>query len=86
MNEPEVIRAAVDSKFYDVILTAYNFQQKHYAEMRNAIDGAAQAGIGIVGMKAIRGWSRQTAYCEESCCGSQMGASGSERAYDCSGI
>jgi hypothetical protein len=61
MNEPEVIRAAVDSKFYDVILASYNFQQKHYAEVRNAIAEAAQAGIGIVGMKAIRGGSRQTA-------------------------
>jgi len=60
MNEPEVIGAAIDSKFYDVILTSYNFQQKHCAEVRNAIAGAAQAGIGIVGMKAVRGWSRQT--------------------------
>jgi hypothetical protein len=60
MNEPEVIHAAVDSKSYDVILTSYNFQQKHYAEVRNAIARAAQAGIGIVGMKAIRGGSRQT--------------------------
>jgi predicted aldo/keto reductase-like oxidoreductase len=60
MNEPEVIGAAVDSKFYDVILTSYNFQQKHYAEVRNAIAKAAQAGIGIVAMKAIRGFSRQT--------------------------
>jgi predicted aldo/keto reductase-like oxidoreductase len=60
MNEPEVIHAAVDSKFYDVILTSYNFQQKHYAEVRDAIARAAQAGIGIVGMKAIRGGSRQT--------------------------
>jgi hypothetical protein len=57
MNEAEVIRAAVDSKFYDVILTSYNFQQKHYAEMRNAIAGASQAGLGVVGMKAIRGGS-----------------------------
>jgi predicted aldo/keto reductase-like oxidoreductase len=60
MNEPEVIRAAVDSKVYDVILTSYNFQQKHYAEVRSAIARAAQAGIGIVGMKAIRGGNRQT--------------------------
>jgi hypothetical protein len=60
MNEPEVIQAAVDSKFYDVILTSYNFQQKHYIEMRNAIAGASQAGLGIVGMKAIRGGSGQT--------------------------
>lgn len=60
MNEPQVIHAAVDSKIYDVILTAYNFQQKHYAEVRDAIARAAQAGMGIVGMKAIRGGSRQT--------------------------
>jgi predicted aldo/keto reductase-like oxidoreductase len=60
MNEPEVIHAAVDSKIYDVILTSYNFQQKHYVEMRNAIARASQAGLGIVGMKAIRGGSRQT--------------------------
>jgi len=60
INEPEVIHAAVDSKLYDVILTSYNFQQKHYAEVREAIGRAAQAGIGIVGMKAIRGGSRQT--------------------------
>jgi predicted aldo/keto reductase-like oxidoreductase len=59
-NEPEVVHAAVDSKFYDVILVAYNFQQKQYPEVRNAIARAAQAGIGIVGMKAIRGGHRQT--------------------------
>ena len=61
MNEPEVIHAAVDSKAYDVILTSYSFQQKHYPQVREAISRAAQAGIGIVGMKAIRGASRQTA-------------------------
>jgi hypothetical protein len=60
MNEPEVIQATIDSKFYDVILTSYNFQQKHYPEVRDAIARAAQAGIGIVGMKAIRGGSGQT--------------------------
>ena len=59
-NEPEVIRAATDSKMYDVILTAYNFKQKHYAEVREAIAKAAQSGLGIVGMKAIRGGYRQT--------------------------
>jgi predicted aldo/keto reductase-like oxidoreductase len=59
MNEPEVIHAAADSKSYDVILTSYNSQQKHYTEMRDAIARAAQAGIGIVGMKAIIG-SRRT--------------------------
>jgi len=59
-NEPEVIHAAVDTKFYDVILTAYNYQQKHVAEVRDAIARAARAGVGIVGMKAIRGGYRQT--------------------------
>ena len=79
MNEPEVIHAAVDSKVYDVILTSYNFQQKHYAEVRNAIARAAQAGIGIVGMKAIRGGNRQTPTVKNSACGPQMGPSGSKR-------
>jgi hypothetical protein len=50
----------VDSKFYDVVLVAYNFQQKHMPEVRSAIARAAQAGIGVVGMKAIRGGNRQT--------------------------
>lgn len=59
MNEPEVIHAAVDSKIYDVILTTYNFQQKYYAEVRDAIARASQAGIGIVAMKAIRGATQQ---------------------------
>ncbi len=54
-NEPEVIHAAVDSKFYEVVLTSYNFRQKHQAEMKQAIARAAQAGLGIVGMKAIGG-------------------------------
>lgn len=58
-NEPEVIHAATDSKAHDVILTSYNFKQKHYAEVRNAIAGASRAGIGIVGMKAIRGGYQQ---------------------------
>jgi len=59
-NEPEVIHAAVDTAFYDVILTAYNYQQKHVAEVRDAIARAARAGVGIVGMKAIRGGFRQS--------------------------
>jgi len=54
-NEPEVIRAATDIKAYDVIVPAYNYRQTHYAEVREAIARAAQAGIGIIGMKSIRG-------------------------------
>ena len=59
-NEPEVIHAAVDTQFYEVVLTAYNYQQQHVAEVRDAIARAAQAGLGVVGMKAIRGGFRQT--------------------------
>ena len=56
-NEPEVIQAAVDSKVYEVVQTAYNFRQTHYQEVRKAIATAAAAGLGIVAMKTIGGWS-----------------------------
>lgn len=54
-NEPEVIQAAVDSKVYDVVLTAYNFRQKHAEEIKKAIARAAEAGLGIIAMKTIGG-------------------------------
>ncbi|MBL7066717.1 MAG: aldo/keto reductase [Candidatus Marinimicrobia bacterium] len=54
-NEPEVIQAAIDSRFYDVILTSYNFKQDHHLEIKKAIADAAAVGIGIVGMKALAG-------------------------------
>jgi len=54
-NEPEVIHAAVDSKVYDVVLTAYNFRQKHAEEVKKAIARAADAGLGVVAMKTIGG-------------------------------
>lgn len=54
-NEPEVIQAAIESKVYDVVLTAYNFRQKHAEEVKKAIAQAAQAGLGIVAMKTIGG-------------------------------
>jgi uncharacterized protein len=54
-NEPEIIRAAAESKFYDVILPAYNSQQKHATEVRKAIAEAAAAGMGIIAMKAMGG-------------------------------
>jgi len=56
-NEPEVIQAAVDSQVYDVVETAYNFRQKHYVEVRKAVATAAKAGLGVVAMKTIGGWS-----------------------------
>jgi predicted aldo/keto reductase-like oxidoreductase len=54
-NEPEVLQAAIDSKFYDVLLTTYNFKQKHQAEIREAIAKAAAAGMGVIVMKAMGG-------------------------------
>ena len=54
-NEPEVIKAATESKIYDVVLTAYNFRQKHSADVKSAIAQAAGAGLGVVAMKTIGG-------------------------------
>ncbi|MCP4724663.1 MAG: aldo/keto reductase [bacterium] len=59
-NEPEVIRAAIDSKIYDVVLTSYNFRQNHREEVKSAIADAVKAGIGIAAMKTQVGkyWER----------------------------
>ncbi len=54
-NEPEVIRAAIESGVYEVIMPAYNFRQDHRDEMAEWIKKASVAGIGIVGMKAMAG-------------------------------
>lgn len=52
-NEPTVIKAAADSKVYDVLQTAYNFKQKHHHKIEEALEYATRAGMGVVGMKAI---------------------------------
>jgi hypothetical protein len=57
-NEPEAIQAAVDSKFYDVVATAFTFRQKHQEEMKQAVALASQAGLGVIGMKAMGGSPR----------------------------
>jgi uncharacterized protein len=54
-NEPEVIRAATESGFWDVVLTAYNFRQSHRGEVRAAIRQAAEAGLGVIAMKTQAG-------------------------------
>jgi predicted aldo/keto reductase-like oxidoreductase len=54
-NEPDVIRAAVDSDIYDVVLTSYNYMQEHKEEMKKAIAYAAKNGVGIVAMKTMGG-------------------------------
>jgi predicted aldo/keto reductase-like oxidoreductase len=60
-NEPEMIRATVDAKIYDVIQTSYNFRQPHREEVKKTIADAAKAGLGIVAMKVIAGcyWEKE---------------------------
>ena len=54
-NEPEVILAAIESNLFEVVLTAINFKQDHYPEVRKAVAQAAEKGIGIIGMKTMAG-------------------------------
>jgi aryl-alcohol dehydrogenase-like predicted oxidoreductase len=60
-NEPEVIRAAVEAKLYDVVLTSYNFRQDHHLDVQKAIGEAAAAGLGVVAMKTQAGvyWDKE---------------------------
>jgi len=60
-NEPAVIRAAVGTKAYDVILTAYNFRQDYRDDLRKAVAEAAAAGLGVVAMKTQAGayWDKE---------------------------
>jgi predicted aldo/keto reductase-like oxidoreductase len=55
-----VIRAAVESGIWDVVLTAYNFRQTHRVQVQAAIREAAAAGLGVVAMKTQAGvyWDR----------------------------
>jgi len=54
-SEPEVIRAAIETGIIDVVLTAINFKQDHYPDLKAAIASAAEKGIGIIGMKNLAG-------------------------------
>ncbi len=60
-NEPDVLRAAIEGKLYDVVLTSYNFKQDHHLEVQKAIGEAAAAGLGIVAMKTQAGvfWDKE---------------------------
>ena len=60
-HEPEVIRAAAESQFHDVVITAYNFRQAHREELREAIAAAAKAGVGVIAMKTLAGrfWDKE---------------------------
>lgn len=52
-NEALLLSQAAKDKFWDVILTAYNFKREE--ALTNAIKEASEAGIGIVAMKTQAG-------------------------------
>jgi uncharacterized protein len=54
-NSAEALRAAADSKFYDVVMTAYNFKSDRRDEINGAIAYAVKSGIGVVAMKTMAG-------------------------------
>ncbi len=60
-NEPEVIRAAVESGEYDVVCPAYNFNMGNLPDLKDAIAEAAGAGLGVIVMKTMAGayWDRE---------------------------
>jgi len=54
-NEADIIQAAIDSNFYDVVLTAFNFKHSQAELIKEKIALAAGKGIGIVAMKTMAG-------------------------------
>jgi uncharacterized protein len=52
-NMPEVIRAVATSKFYDAVLTTYNFKVNQ--DVKDAIAEAHKAGIATIAMKIMSG-------------------------------
>jgi predicted aldo/keto reductase-like oxidoreductase len=60
-NIPDLIKAAIESKVWDVVLTAYNFRMQDFDEVKKAIAEAAKAGIGIIAMKTMAGgyWDKE---------------------------
>jgi uncharacterized protein len=59
--EHEAIRAAAETKIYDVAMTAYNFRKTNRDEIRAAAGSAAEAGMGIIAMKTMAGafWDKE---------------------------
>jgi predicted aldo/keto reductase-like oxidoreductase len=57
----EAVRAAADTKIYDMVLTSYNFRTEKMQEINDALVYAANAGLGIIGMKSQAGgfWDKE---------------------------
>ncbi|MCR4396405.1 MAG: aldo/keto reductase [Candidatus Saccharicenans sp.] len=60
-NEPEVIRAAIEARIFDVVLTGYNFRKNYIKDLDAAIAEATATGVGIIAMKTMAGafWDKQ---------------------------
>jgi len=54
-NVPEAVRAAAESNFYEVVMASYNPRQINKLQVKDAIASAANAGLGVVAIKIIRG-------------------------------
>ena len=59
--EEEAIRAAADTRVYDVVMTALNFRKQNRVEILNAVEYASKAGLGIIAMKTMAGgfWDKE---------------------------
>jgi predicted aldo/keto reductase-like oxidoreductase len=59
--EHEAIRSAADTGIYDMVTVAYNFRKTNVLEMNEAMQYAADKGLGIIGMKTMAGvyWDKE---------------------------
>jgi aryl-alcohol dehydrogenase-like predicted oxidoreductase len=55
-NMVEVMKAAVEARVFDTVLTSYNFQSP--AEVGETVRSAAAAGLGVIAMKIMTGGYR----------------------------
>ncbi len=54
-GDPDVFNAAIDMGIYQVLLLTYNFKMMKLEANEAAIERAARAGIGMIGMKTMAG-------------------------------
>jgi predicted aldo/keto reductase-like oxidoreductase len=59
--EHKALRAAADTGIYDMVTIAYNFRKTNQQEMNEAMQYAANKGLGIIGMKTMAGvyWDKE---------------------------
>ena len=59
--EHEALRSAADTDIYDMVTIAYNFRKTNLQEMNEAMQYAADKGLGIIGMKTMAGvyWDKE---------------------------